>query len=281
MKTQLAFIDEFGNFGYDFEKENVSSHFIISAIILNKEELHLLEDGLEPIRKKHFQQGEMKSSKVGSNDERRIRILHDLKELDYHLFIFVIDKRKLQSKGLKYKKSFLKFLHGLVESKLYKTYPELRITADAVGSKEFMDGFIDYVQRRHIPDLFNYSAFGFESSKSNILIQLSDFMCGTVAKAFNRTVFSENSHKFLSLLKEKTIEIDEWPRDFKPYIYRYNEEAGPKFDPLVAQQSIASAQLFIEKNEKENDTAPENQIACLKFLLFHILIITNMYQHRK
>jgi len=64
-----------------------------------------------------------------------------------------------------------------------------------------MAGFVDYVKGRHIPDLFNYSDFGFEPSRSNILIQLSDFICGTVAKAFDKTVFSQNSQKFLFLLK--------------------------------------------------------------------------------
>ena len=70
-----------------------------------------------------------------------------------------------------------------------------------MGSKEFMKGFVDYVKRRHIPDLFNYSEFGFESSRSNLLIQLADFICGTVAKAFDNTVFSENGHRFLLLLR--------------------------------------------------------------------------------
>jgi hypothetical protein len=273
LKEQLAFIDEFGNFGYNFEKPNVSTHFIVSSILVNRDDISSLEDNIEPIRKKHFQTGEMKSSKIGKNDDRRIRVLKDLSELDFHIFCMVIDKRKLFSKGLTYKKSFYKFLHGLVESKLYKTFPKLKITADEIGSKEFMSGFADYVRRRHIPDLFNYSEFGFVRSRSHLLIQLADLISGTIAKSFDLTTFSKNGSKFLKILKDHIIEIDEWPRDFAPFTYRYDEEPGPEYDPLITQQSINLCKLFIEQHEKEQDPLIIDQLNCIKFLLFHILYI--------
>jgi biotin operon repressor len=273
LEDQLAFIDEFGNFGYEFDKQNVTTHFIITATIVDKNDLNTLESKIEPIRKKHFQAGEMKSSKVGNNDDRRIRILKDLSELDFYFLSFVIDKRKLYSEGLKYKRSFYKFLHGLVESKLYKTFPKLKITADELGSKEFMTAFIEHVKRRHIPDLFNYSEFGFVKSRSSLLIQLSDFIGGTIAKAFDETVYSKRSSVFIEILKNRIIEIDEWPRDFKPFTYRYEEQPGPGFSPLIAQQSINLAKIFIENIEKEKDPSRIDQISCLKFLLFHISYI--------
>ena len=35
MKNQIAYIDEFGNNGLDFEKEGVSDTFIVTAIIVS------------------------------------------------------------------------------------------------------------------------------------------------------------------------------------------------------------------------------------------------------
>ncbi len=35
MERIYAFTDEFGSFGWDFEKENVSTHFIITIHLIN------------------------------------------------------------------------------------------------------------------------------------------------------------------------------------------------------------------------------------------------------
>ena len=62
MKNQIAYIDEFGNNGLDFDKEGVSETFIVTAIIVSEEKLENLEAELEKIRKANFQTGEIKSS---------------------------------------------------------------------------------------------------------------------------------------------------------------------------------------------------------------------------
>ena len=37
--TKYAFIDEFGAFGFDFSNPGCSSHFIITAIVVNEDDL--------------------------------------------------------------------------------------------------------------------------------------------------------------------------------------------------------------------------------------------------
>lgn len=272
-ENQLAFIDEFGNSGFDFEKPNVSSHFIVSAVLIDKDRLRNIEDEIEKIRSKHFQTGEMKSSKVGKNDRRRKIILQKISNIDFQIYAFVFDKRKLWSEGLRYHGSFYKFLHGIVESNLYRTFPKLKITADQIGSKEFMSGFVKYVKKRHIPDLFSYSDFGFVESKSSLCIQLSDFLCGTLARGFDEHLKSLSGSSFIDILKKNIIDINEWPKDIKPYLYRYGEEPQIEFDNTIAQQSINSAKLFIEENEKKDDQLVKEQIQVVKYLLFHISYI--------
>jgi hypothetical protein len=93
MENQIAFIDEYGNNGLDFEKIGVSTVFIVTAVLIDKENLSFIENQLETIRSKHFQTGEIKSSKVGKNDSRRLKILKEINEIDYHIFSIVVDKR--------------------------------------------------------------------------------------------------------------------------------------------------------------------------------------------
>ncbi len=53
---QYAFCDEFGAFGFTFEKPNVSTHFIITAIIVNDSDMPALRDSVEAVRKNIFRQ---------------------------------------------------------------------------------------------------------------------------------------------------------------------------------------------------------------------------------
>lgn len=275
MNRQLAFLDEFGNFGYDFEKDNVSSHYIVTAILINEPEIKEIEKELEKVRKNNFQTGEMKSSKVGSNHKRRMKILSELNPINFHIYSFAVDKRKLNSPGLQVKTTFYKFLNGLVESKLFQTFPQLKLSADEIGSKEFMSSFVKYIEKKHIPDLFNYSEFGFRNSKSSLLIQLADFMTGTIARAFDKTVLTEEGKKFLKIIRTHIIEIVEWPRNIEPYIYIYDEEnTNIEIDSIISQQSINLSRSFISKNKKSKDKEIVDQVNTLRFLLFYFRYIS-------
>ena len=77
MKRVYAFTDEYGAFGCDSNNLDVSTHFIITAIIVEETNVDQYRKCVEQIRKNHFQAGEMKSSKVSRNHERRKRILAD------------------------------------------------------------------------------------------------------------------------------------------------------------------------------------------------------------
>ena len=46
MSTKYAYIDEFGAYGFNFESEGCSSHFIVTAIIVDKDDISLVEEGI-------------------------------------------------------------------------------------------------------------------------------------------------------------------------------------------------------------------------------------------
>lgn len=113
-----AYIDESGAYGFNFENPGCSSHFIVTAILVKNEDIAFLSESAEAIRKRFFQTGEMKSSKIGKNHIRRRLILNAFKELPFRIFALVVDKRKIyqENTGLMYKRSFYKFLN----EQLYK-----------------------------------------------------------------------------------------------------------------------------------------------------------------
>ena len=268
MKNQIAYIDEFGNNGLDFEKEGVSETFIVSAIIVSEEKLENLETQLEKIRKTNFQTGEIKSSKVGTNDTRRLKIVAELSSLDYHIFSIVVDKTKLTSEGFQYKGSFYKFLHSLVDRELFKTFPDLLVVADEHGGKEFKESFIMYMRKRHIPSLFQQSEFRLSNSKSELIVQMSDFVTGTIARCYEPKKLSPRRNELLKALKQKIIEIRSWPPDYRPMAYDPGKDFA-NYDPTISNLGVNLASQFLDKFDKSDVPYIIDQCTCLRYLLFH------------
>jgi len=74
MNRQLAFIDEFGNSGLDFGKEDVSTHFIVTSILIDQTTLDESESKVNKIRNKYFQQ--RRKEVENSSRFQRCRLSH-------------------------------------------------------------------------------------------------------------------------------------------------------------------------------------------------------------
>ena len=64
MERVYAFTDESGVFGWDLDNPSVSTHFIISAIIVEERNIDDVRVGIEDIARKFFSGGEIKSSNI-------------------------------------------------------------------------------------------------------------------------------------------------------------------------------------------------------------------------
>lgn len=240
MIDKYVFVDEAGNYGFKFDKENVSEYFVVTAIIVEKENVKELEKEMEKTREYYFQTGEMKSSKLKIS--RRKSIINAISQGDFQIYSIVINKKKLFiDGGLSYKKSFYKFIHNLLYKFLFETHDSIQVTADNIGSKEYMEEFESYVSKRHIRNLFDSSEFVFGESKSNVLIQLADIICGTIFQKFEKDNPSYDA--ILKILGKKIVRIEEWPITY----YKESTEKTSRYDNIVARQSINLLNQFIEK----------------------------------
>jgi hypothetical protein len=271
--AKYAFVDEFGAFGLDFDKIGCSSHFIITAIIVDANDLQLVADGVEAVRKRYFQTGEIKSSKVGSNHKRRILILEELKKLPFHIFAFVCDKRKIyENSGLRFKKPFYKFLNNLVYQELRVSYSNLTITADEFGPNDYLQSFATYVRSKEVPlDLFDNSLFSFKNSKNSVIIQLADLVSGSLAYNYDvRKKAEGEDYNYVSLLGDKILRIKEYPESFDSFNVRQSE-MNPDYSPEIAEICYRKARCFIENNRKTDDVGVKQQVAVLNYLLFRFM----------
>ena len=268
MNDHIAFLDEWGNNGLDFTKPGVSTHFIVTAITLRKEQLSETETQLEAICKRFFQTGPIKSAKVGSDDKRRIMILKQLLTVPFQLFALVVDKRELRGEGFYYKGSFYKFLHGLADRELYRSFPNLELVADRHGDESFMQGFTQYIYNRHVPTLFNQASFRFVNSQASLLIQAADLVAGTLARCYDETVLSPERASFVQLLKPKLLTLKYWPDVFAPVVAQSVPDQA-NYNAGLAELCVGLGQDFLHRKLTSRSPQEIDQVTCLNYLLFH------------
>jgi hypothetical protein len=271
----IAFADEFGNNSFEFETQG--THFIIATVICKKENLDKLQRDIDTIRKKHgFQTGEMKSSGVGPNHLRRIRILEDVAKLDITIYAVIVDKTKLIGKGFSIKKSFYKYLNNLLYKELFRTFPKLDLYVDEHGGNDFMREFKKYIEKNHEMNLFSGSEFNIQNSKQSYFIQLADFVAGTLGYIFDESKKSPSSAKFQELLTPRIASLDFFPNDYS-FKELVDTNVDENFDPKIASVCHQRIKTFLD-TEKGTDQQKMDQINLLKLLLlFQRANVKNRY----
>lgn len=273
--VKCAFIDECGSFGMDFSKKGNSSHFIVTAIIIDKNSTLELRRNVDNIRIKYFQNGEIKSSKISKSEHsRRIKILQEIVKNDFKIISLVVDKRKIKfdTTGLKYKKTFFKYLHNLLYKELRLIYNNLDIYADEHGNVNFMKEFQKYVYKTENLTLFDNFNFKYVNSIDEPLIQLADLIGGTISYGFESSKICREYEEFYSLIEDKISVIRQWPITYENYIKNLDVIDSSKYDKEIAEYCIRAAIRYIKENEKLDDNAKLDRVFILNYLLNQIYV---------
>jgi len=264
--TKYVFIDESGDPHITSDTEGVSSYYVITAIIIKPDNIENCIDMARSIITRYFQTGEMKSNRVGNNTRRRSIILNALSTIPFKHYSQVIDKSEiLTASGLRFKKSFVKFINKAIYQRLFQSFTNISIIADEHGTSEFMREFGSYIENRVPRTLFESSNFRFGNSADYPLIQIGDMIAGSIA----RTYEGLDSYKILAPLHDQTIIIEEWPPKY-PHLITSSElnELG-EIDLIVRKQSVRMASQFIDDNSMKDDPIVEARVAAIRYLLYH------------
>lgn len=273
MNTKYAYVDEFGAFGYNFENEGCSTHFIITAIIVDEDDVSTVKHNVEIIRNKYFPNGEIKSSRIGKDHRKRISILNELKVLPFKIFTLVCDKRRIyEQSGLRFKPSFYKFINNLAYQELRTSFSNLVIVADEVGENDYLRSFAKYIREREVPlSLFDKSLFRFENSKDNLIIQVADIVAGSLAYNYDEhKKVKANGNNYSSILSSKILMIKEFPQTFENFNIQQNE-SNPQYNAQIADICYRKAKFFMETHKDSDELEVKQQVAVLDYLLFRFM----------
>ena len=281
----IGFIDESGNPNLETDKEGADTHFIVAAVMVSRAKRIEFENKVEAVKNDLFAGSEMKSSNIGSNDNRRIEVLLQLARADFWIQALVVDKRRIMAEGLRYKRSFVKFMHNLLWQELSPRFLDLEIWTDQYGDREFMDEFARYIEDHFVaetsaqmeldlhdgrspPNVFlREPRFHFAESSSCVGVQVADIISGTLRKIFDETARSSRAQDFLDVLKDRIASIRQWPSiglDDLPATASVSE-----YDTRIRLLSLQLAQAFVKNNEHHDDPDVWNRVSCVKLLAFN------------
>lgn len=249
-----AFLDDSGDSGLSVDKSGTSRAFALAAVIVADSKLSEVRTAVESVRSKHFQAGEMKSSGIGDNHRRRIRVLRDLRQVDFSIVGFIVHKdRVARAEGLKHHSSFVKFLSKPIYHDLCSAYEDIMLVADEHGDADFMRSFAAYLKREVFPSsLFSRTRdIRFGDSRTEVLIQLADLIAGTLRKC-GTDPHAEHVQSFQSLLKPRMLKLSEWPSDYTDYVVEYASKIGTQeVRPTIVRYAISQAQKYCRDHGDE------------------------------
>lgn len=274
---RTAYIDECGNFGFDFGKDGVSTHYIVCAVVVNNENILEIEKKVGELRRLNFSNNEMKSSSIGNKHPRRAKILTELLLLDFSLIIFIADKQAFYNDSplTDYKSTFVKFLHQKLYESMYAFYPKLKVVEDEYGTSEFQSGFRKYVYKnRPTPNLFNEYAFDYSDSRNNNIVQIADIIAGSIMQH----IIDAKAPDTLKIFSGKIRDVINFPKPFVSYTAESNVE--PVFDKQIYALADQCAAYYIDSNKNSKEEDVRMRILFLKKLLFTVRNINeSLYIH--
>ena len=265
--SRTAFIDEYGNFGFDFTKDGTSKYYTLCAVIVEDTKLSSLHDAVNDVKNNNgLGNTEIKSSSLSS--KRRSRIIAQLLPIEFRVILLIADKQEFikGSPLTEYKKSFIKYLHQRLYESLYHVYPKLKIIEDETGSTEFQESFKKYVaNRRPQYNILNEYDFDYCNSKDELLVQLADLIGGSIS----HSLIDTNSPNYIEMLKGKILFIDEFPSKKEPY-WGSTKPEDYKYNSDVYALSVKCANDFITRNNDDESDEKHVQVAFLRYLLFYV-----------
>lgn len=267
MQSRRVYIDESGDENLNIST-GASKFYVLAAIVVAESHANEFLLALEDLRKRYFQTGEMKSSKVGANLDRRLKILAFARTRlpPFAVVAYRVRKELVGSQsGLKFPKTFIKYF-----AKDFCRYlPASGVTDvrfDEKGRQNFKVEFVRYLEQRFKEDeLFPKKQFSVVSSACCVGVQLADLYAGSIAKLIESQDDSERARLFAEI--SPICCTWDWP---KPRMWGEGKglSSDERLDNLVRAEALMRATRYVDS---EGDGSEDSLLRAefLKALIEH------------
>ncbi|MBR5413684.1 MAG: DUF3800 domain-containing protein [Fibrobacter sp.] len=249
-----AFIDESGDPHFS---NGSSDTFLICATLINENNILEITDNLKSLLAE-YKLPELKSSRMG-DDRKRFEILNRISKWNVSIVTIFVKKEDFDKTGqwFKYHGTFYKYIERLLVSEVVRIYGNVDLTFDTFGKADYRESFVKYIEKIVAKssqiDLFTPDIV-MSSPKSEILVQLSDILAGSIRKYYENKL--DNVNNILEPIWKGSLIVGEpnWMKMLKSDIS--NEDS--QTDEELKRVALNSVNLFIEDNKRKEDRA----VAC-------------------
>jgi hypothetical protein len=264
-----AYVDESGNHDLDVNKPGVSALFVCAAVVVADSDLGQASAAAVELQKKHFSGAEIKSSGIGGNHARRLKVLEDVAAMPIGYYATITDKCRIpKDSGLRFKPSFYKRMSRMLYERLLRGISSLHIVADEHGSPKFMASFTGYLQKKAMPSLYTTWTHEFQNSAVAPLIQVADMIAGTLAWCFDPAKnCGEFRERFLAVLQAKELGVERWPHQFEP-VPTTVPSTQSEWDIRIRTICQNAIVQFIDRHSGDTNENRQMQVAVLRHMLF-------------
>lgn len=267
MQSRRVYIDESGDENLNIST-GASKFYVLAAVVVSEDHADEFVDSLARLRKRYFQTGEIKSSKVGSNLERRLKILAFARASlpPFAIVAYRVRKELVGSdSGLKFPKSFIKyFARDFCRYLPASGVSDVRF--DEKGRQKFKTEFVRYLEQKFKEDeLFPKKKFSVIDSADCVGVQLADFYAGSIAKLIESREEAERNRLFAEI--NPICCTWDWP---KPRLWGEGSglSADERLDNLVRAEALTRATRYVD-NESDGSEDSLLRAEFLKALVEH------------
>ncbi len=268
-----AFVDDSGEPNPDYTLDGVQRLFVSVAVVVPKDKVKSVREQFEKIKQKLNFQSEIKSSEISDNHDRRLKLLQTFRSVKDFKFVAVITDKKLiapdRPMGL-YKDVFLKVTCKTIVSKIQKICPNVSIVQDECGKPEFIESLRNYIKRTcaRTKTLWDSGELSFTTadSKSDVLLQIADFIAGTVMRCYDPDLKDSNTALYEEILNERAISIQPM---FSPRLSPVDvtESRQRDLDDRISEYCYKSALDFIDTYALSDEPDRRFQAKVIDYLL--------------
>jgi hypothetical protein len=262
---KYVYIDESGDECLDLLQSSISSFYVVCALVVDPANHEAAIHRFTEVRDRYFKNREMKSSGVTNNNQRQ-RVLQDLLGIPFSLHVLVGNKSLLTSSGLRYPKSFIKFLQGSLYKEIVKDYSTVCIRSDKIKNPSFMREMRAYLERHFLyGGLFESHTFDFVDSNSDVCIQAADFIGGSIRLCFERNPQTAMTDPLMEMLRWHITQFIPFPKSYGRYIAK--NPGASEHDPEIEARAVLEAEEFLRKHDHGENNDRDLQVAAVRMLL--------------
>lgn len=162
-------------------------------------------------------------------------------------------------------------MNNIVHKELRKAFNNLTVVADEIGNNDYMESFKKYFEEHSEPfNLFGESELWFEDSKSDPLVQIADFMSGTLAYVYDEHKKNKNAPNYLKIIDSKLTYVRLYPKEYHNFQINGSVVASD-YDEEIAELCFNQAAAFLETNKDIDDPEIKAQCIVLDYLIFRLM----------